>query len=540
MTSPFSKRSAGIAREEDTFKMNVDSDPTLVTRHRQLLNSNEPPGDAESAYIRAVTAKIHARLTRLYDEISYFHPRLKELEEERDSLREYRAQNTAVLSAMRRMPPEILGEIFSWALPSVDEALDRRWFAAQGSPWALTHVSSRWRVIAISIPSLWSLVVINYTNESVYPSAITIIRTQLERARTLRIHFYGSERYDLCPQVALFKLLSEHSERWEELSVGLTAILVPHLAALRGRLPVLRRVWIQWAGVESQRGVQCIECFDNAPALVDVGANNAFQSVSILFPAHQLTCYRVDAPWEMHRVLLRMAPNLVEVKLDEDFEDADWPDPGEPIAMLNLRRLFVSDLQILDYIKAPGLEELALWIDEDDGPYGVLRHFEPFCTRSSCALRRVCIQGSPDTDSTAQILQKHPSVTEIAIVLVPPGDDEEEEIQLTFRGIFSTHLISVTHYSAALFQHLSEISFGCQSISSFEYSLYLDMLESRWKADDYALRKTRLLIGSGPDPNPATRRRLDALKEAGLDISLVSGPKAQDGMHGWVYATPWN
>ncbi|KAJ7483482.1 hypothetical protein FB451DRAFT_991164, partial [Mycena latifolia] len=65
------------------------------------------------------------------------------------------------LSPLRRMPPELLGEIFSWTLPSVQEALGRRRFQDKHSPWVFTQVCHRWRAVALSTPSLWSQIVIN-------------------------------------------------------------------------------------------------------------------------------------------------------------------------------------------------------------------------------------------------------------------------------------------------------------------------------------------------------------------------------------------
>ncbi|KAJ6580700.1 hypothetical protein B0H19DRAFT_483800, partial [Mycena capillaripes] len=68
------------------------------------------------------------------------------------------------------MPPEVLGEIFSWTLPSVDECLEREQFPMTDSPWLLTHIDRCWRAVAVSTPSLWSLVALSY------PDAISMSR----------------------------------------------------------------------------------------------------------------------------------------------------------------------------------------------------------------------------------------------------------------------------------------------------------------------------------------------------------------------------
>ncbi|KAJ7498125.1 hypothetical protein B0H11DRAFT_1998782, partial [Mycena galericulata] len=321
------------------------------------------------------------------------------------------------------MPPEVLGEIFLWTLSSADE-MNHGWSVLKDSPWTLTHVSHRWRAIASSTPSLWSLVVVDYSIKDAYPLAMA--RTQIDRARVLRIHFYGAKESDCSPQIEMLNLLSKHSTRWEELSVELTAELAPHLAALRGRLPALRRLWVQWDGPDSQVGLSPIDCFQTAASLVDIVIFNQYRFVPILLPIHQqITRYDLDAPWETHREILKLAPNLVEGRIVIAFDDSPWPEsPSATIDLLCLRRLYGNDVHILEYIRAPALEEVALRFEEEDGPY-MDHYLETFLTRSSCPLRRLCLGGSPNADSTAQILRKCPSITEIAIVIETDNLDDD-------------------------------------------------------------------------------------------------------------------
>ncbi|KAJ7302990.1 hypothetical protein DFH08DRAFT_794142, partial [Mycena albidolilacea] len=131
------------------------------TRHYALLNSNEPPEDSESTFVQLVISETDARLACLDNEISKLREKLRPFEEERASLLSYRARNKAILSPLRRMPPETMGEIFSWTLPSVRQSWEQPNYMA-GSPWVLSYTSSRWRAISLSTPPLWSRIVINY------------------------------------------------------------------------------------------------------------------------------------------------------------------------------------------------------------------------------------------------------------------------------------------------------------------------------------------------------------------------------------------
>ncbi|KAJ7671065.1 hypothetical protein B0H17DRAFT_905392, partial [Mycena rosella] len=69
----------------------------------------------------------------------------------------FHEQNAAILSPLRRIPPEILAEIFSWTLPPIREILCRgRLHENYYSPWGPTQISSRRRVVAVLTPLLWS------------------------------------------------------------------------------------------------------------------------------------------------------------------------------------------------------------------------------------------------------------------------------------------------------------------------------------------------------------------------------------------------
>ncbi|KAJ7138192.1 hypothetical protein C8R44DRAFT_661243, partial [Mycena epipterygia] len=115
----------------------------------------------DATLVNSVISKAGASLALVEHELSRLRDQVKQLEEKRASLLTHLAKNTAILSPLRRMPPEVLGEIFAWTLPSVD-ALMREGFVVENSPWVLTHVSSHWRAVALSTPFLWSLVVVNF------------------------------------------------------------------------------------------------------------------------------------------------------------------------------------------------------------------------------------------------------------------------------------------------------------------------------------------------------------------------------------------
>ncbi|KAJ7113999.1 hypothetical protein C8R44DRAFT_229814 [Mycena epipterygia] len=505
------------------FDLDITITATTLVRHHQLTTTNEPPGESEEAFIRSVISKTGAHLAHIDDKIARLQDpsRLQELEEERASHASYHAQNKAILSALRRIPPEVLGQIFAWTLPT---PLDpRRQEDASDSPWVLVQICSRWRAVALSLPSLWSLFVIDFSWNKINP--LSMFETQISRAQGLSIHFFGSQKKDSRPQIEMFQLLAEHSSRWEELSVSLTSDLFPLLASLRHRLPSLRRLWIQWSDSMSHVGVESIDCFEVAPSLLDASFCNLYRHVPILLPARQLTRYHLGGPRGIHQGMLKLTPNLVEARVIIGFQTEPWPGPGEIIELPSLRRLYVSRPTVLQYIKAPTLEEIAAPSMKNDSP-NVLTFLKSFIVRSACSLRRLCFERHPDPYTTLEILHANPSIIELAI----STDSNAGEGS---RPLMSSLMVPTVA------PQLSGISVACDKEGYIDYTAYLQLLQFRSKAVGCALKTSSLVVNSGPRPDPVTLRGLEVLRQDGLELLLLEGQGAASVIDDWKLFPPW-
>ncbi|KAJ6530794.1 hypothetical protein DFH09DRAFT_1044749 [Mycena vulgaris] len=521
----------GAARTEVTEPFDFDAAVNIEPRHHQLLKTNEPPEGSEMTFIQSVISTSGARLAFLETEISQLRDRLERLEEEQTSLSRYRAQNQAILSPLRRMPPEVLVEIFSWTVPSVRDRRARCRFHMMDGPWALTHVSGLWRSVAVSTPSLWSLLVIVWMPTSAY--SLPLVKLQLQRARTIKLHFLGHEAVHSRSQIEMFQFLAGWSSCWEEFRLRLTPDLLPFLTELRDRVPSLRRLLIQDpSGIQTGDALRTIDCFRTAQSLVDAGMYSLSRTLPILLPAHQLTYYYLSGAWNMHHSILKLALNLVQARVDVKFDEGPWPPFSQVVALLHLRQLYVSRVDILTYLRAPALQEITIQHTLNDDPT-LLRHLEAFIGRSGCTLRRLCLRSSPGANVTTQILRKYPSVTELGIVINPmhPYDFADTLIsQLTIPGPTGGGTISPQLYM---------LYFGCQRSSSINHTLYLSMLQSRWKAEGCSLQRAALLIESGPKPDAATLDGLNALRQDGMDVAISYGQDAVEEMHSWPCLPRW-
>ncbi|KAJ6485526.1 hypothetical protein C8R45DRAFT_275339 [Mycena sanguinolenta] len=531
--------------------------PAPGTWQHALLNSNEPPNLSESVSIQFIISQTDERLARLEDEKLELEKMLQHLDSgpwtcscltcphesqlqdkldliavDRLSLSNYRMQNKAVLSPLRRMPPELLGEIFSctWEFSS-RAALSRGKFDVVW-PWVFTWVSSRWRAIALSIPSLWSLVVLDFNPSRMRrslspPQLLPFLEAQIRRSQKLSIHFYACSETDTRLQIQLLELLSLHASRWEELSIGIISELIPLLTTLRDRLASLKRLWIQWEGSGSQQ-TESVDCFETASSLVDVGIFNEYSFIPTTYPTHRLTRYQLDAPWKTHKGLLKATPHLVEARIEVSFDDGEAD--SEEIVHLVLQRAYISRPRVLGSLTLPALEGLALWVT-NNGNLILPDLLKSFVDRSACPLRRLCLRGFPNAAAIIRVLQRVPSITELVIIHSKAAALEQINAIIEMLTVSGSSMVA---------PHLRRLSFGCEEESSIDSAAYLQMLQSRWKSADCTLTGAALFLNSGPRPSRATRRGLHALRLEGLDSVLAKGPQAGNAVHVWAYAAAWN
>ncbi|KAJ7173355.1 hypothetical protein C8R46DRAFT_946056 [Mycena filopes] len=498
------------------------------TRRHVLLTSNEAPLDSDVLAITFALKSLDDRLEYLDDEILRLRGELERVQGERASALSRRVETQQILSALRRMPPEILGHIFALTLQTLREA-GRTVVRVKESPWSLSHVSRYWRAVALSESSLWSMVALDYEQAPpVYP--LQMVETQVGRAKKLKVHFYGCETSDPQVQIETFRLLAKHAPQWEELSVGLTSDLCPLLSSLRDRLPVLCRVFLQ--SLRDELPTQPVDCFQSAPSLVDARvAGRHLRFIPVLFPAHQLTRYQsYSSSWDTHADILKQTLNLVEARITFDLDDNGLD--GREIVNLNcLRRLFVSHAEILQLLRFPVLEEITIEIGAAaEGP-SMQRALQSAISHSSCVLRRLCFWGLPLPSLVTEILGQFPSIVDFAAIIFTSGDSHLIET------LMKRLTITAGAASGVVAPKLRHISFACEEQAWIAHDLYEEMIASRWRAGDFA--SSDLLVTSGPCPTTFVLARMAKLCDEGFNFRYLNGPDAADTITFWTLEPQW-
>ncbi|KAF7376847.1 hypothetical protein MSAN_00102200 [Mycena sanguinolenta] len=116
------------------------------------LGTNYCPTDDEAVEIKALLVEPILRLKGLDDEIMKLQKAIDQLVEERSRVAAYVEIHKALLSPVRRLPLDIIQELFIACLPTHRNCV----MSASEAPVLLGRVCRSWRAISLSTPRLWS------------------------------------------------------------------------------------------------------------------------------------------------------------------------------------------------------------------------------------------------------------------------------------------------------------------------------------------------------------------------------------------------
>ncbi|KAK0504500.1 hypothetical protein EDD18DRAFT_1276436 [Armillaria luteobubalina] len=170
-----------------TFTENSDSCfvPPVVDAY---LKNNIPPLDLEMIDIRDSLQKLRQSLVEVDEEIELLSQTMEKLKSRRADISKAISKHHCVLSPIRRLPPEMLSEIFVRTDDGCYTVFDTSY-----GPWAPSHVNHQWRAAALAGPGcIWANPYITIDVGSCYKTDPTsLVRTALDRSRTqsLSLHF---------------------------------------------------------------------------------------------------------------------------------------------------------------------------------------------------------------------------------------------------------------------------------------------------------------------------------------------------------------
>ncbi|KAF9485704.1 hypothetical protein BDN70DRAFT_871029 [Pholiota conissans] len=268
----------------------------------QLLLSNVPPSDVEASALRVTLDNARKEYQRILSEqrdeifsapISLlFGPQYR-----LERLEGFITQHERIFAPIRRVPQEILQEIFLQFANDLDDAL----LSLPSDPrWKLAQVCWIWRTSALSLSTLWSRVQVNLPSS--YPleksGQLNILTELIVRSRRAPLDVstleWTSSSFDRYSDPFL-ALLRNHCERWRSLSMSrIDAHSLDVFKICKGRINLLQELAlnIDTSSLEDST----LDIFEVAPFLRTVSITGPACRREFLLPFSSLTHYETSSP----------------------------------------------------------------------------------------------------------------------------------------------------------------------------------------------------------------------------------------------------
>ncbi|KAJ7460289.1 hypothetical protein FB451DRAFT_1270906 [Mycena latifolia] len=382
--------------------------PSSVDVARLLMTNDAPRGSDIPSVLNVIT-ETRGRLGLLDAQIESVRATLAKLSRARDEMAESLRQHQAILSPVRRIPLELLCEIFRLTLlwkKRVDGVdLDQ-------PPWHLGHVCAPWRNAAIGDPALWRVLQVLTSGEVAVTDncPLSMLETTLLRSANLSLDvtFGGWSANRLDP--AWLDSFVAHCSRWAYLhifhppdSVGSRQIL----RRITGRLLALQKLDV--FGAPLAPASKLADYFSVAPALREVLLTDPYfdeRSHTLPIPWGQITHYRAHYSPAQHFDILQSAPNLVQCGLGFRIDETDL-DADKVVSLPHLCRLESRDFSFLNHLRLPSLRTLFLNRDAVTLP--------PLIRRSSCPLTQLVLREYAKPSELPMVLRSAPSLTSLVL-----------------------------------------------------------------------------------------------------------------------------
>ena len=332
---------------------------------------------------------------------------------ERRNFCDYRQMLANLLSPVRFLPPELLGEIFRYCLPQdYDEA------GAHKAVMLPSHVCKRWRDVAFSTPALWTTTVLHVTDETL-ESRAALVTAWLSRSGSLPLSFTLTGRGNVLP---ILDFLLQHCARWKYINLSVPLEMLRCLKEAKGHLQRLETMEIDVRDMHGTPPYWVEQIFESAPRLRKVLLSCRFIWNGLNGSWAQLT--ELDGHCVSYTVgdcltLLQTARNLHKLRVHIDGEVVEENHRlifSHPLVSLDVGGTSARWM-LFDSITLPNIHDLSVGEIAYESP---LSQFISFLTRSSSPLRSFSFGVEANfnelwDNKIVQILQHTPSLHSLCL-----------------------------------------------------------------------------------------------------------------------------
>lgn len=345
---------------------------------KHLCFSNECPSESEAVQILPLQRSLDHRIAQhtevmkilregIRDVVDIFHAAIDQVHEDQRKAIEERKAYGCVLAPVRRLPTEILFEIFQLFVGQGYAV-----FNVRRGPWVLGKVCKRWRTIVLASPELWaSLRLDTFGPSRILKQAKSIIRTvlALSQPSPLRIATIAS----LLPDVFTYQSIiwweisyTRYLQRVEELEIHVIFVAsspFPHVNP--GHLPNLKKLHLTIPRGQPDDTVYAWPVFQELPQLSRLvisgldSEDTGWDGLTRGLPYAQLVELSFLRAQDLADVIVLLLTCTKLEVLDVLCERDNTLTPAQPILLPRLRRLN-TDISLIRHISVPRLSDLEL------------------------------------------------------------------------------------------------------------------------------------------------------------------------------------
>ncbi|KAK7044539.1 hypothetical protein R3P38DRAFT_2879357 [Favolaschia claudopus] len=254
-----------------------------------LLRSHHPPPPhlVSKSTVAAISEEVEVKAR----EILHLREALERAEAEYVTLKEHCTNLRSLLAPIRRLPSEILVQIFlfyeivrlevqaeeTWDSVADEDRFSERELAELGRKGllVLSRVCVRWHDIVLGTPKFWETFKINsselWLKTKHGAKGIRLLKSALARGGdapldiSICILNFRRSAPDHSP---VLKLLGEHSHRWKKAFFFCRSVEFDHLQNIKGKLPLLEKLELETHDeFDAQVASNLVELFADAPRL---------------------------------------------------------------------------------------------------------------------------------------------------------------------------------------------------------------------------------------------------------------------------------
>ncbi|KAK0441860.1 hypothetical protein EV421DRAFT_2019699 [Armillaria borealis] len=276
----------------------------LITFYAQMTLLLHPKiGEARVAAIDDHVAALKELQQALSNQLATIGSELEGLDSERGKVVARIAEHKRLLSPLRRLPAEILYNIFLdtiiFPMPRSQSRRYEYWwdfFPSESPLWTIELVCKRWRWAVLGFPELWSSINISLSDDNF----------SFSNFRYLSILICAGSRQtsasskSLPPQLST--LLFSMQDRIQSLYLYLPAAMFTVVATLQLYLPILRKLTLLSTNGEEFQKLSHLKLFGDTPLLNALDTVDIQSVVSALdLPYSQIAHYSTHHVSQSHR-----------------------------------------------------------------------------------------------------------------------------------------------------------------------------------------------------------------------------------------------